>query len=103
MLLVSVALLGVITFLLLRFEATYMEGQPPILTRLDIYEYGVTYRTGIYTTMTALAVGLEAAPRDPPQIVELHYCDGTDKLEEVLELLRSRETFRFGIVLPEDC
>ena len=99
---ISIALLGILAFLIMRWESFYNAAQPPIVTRVDIYTDRVTYRTGVYATTTALAIGLKAA-NDPPEVVELHDCTGRDQLEAVLDLLREQGTYRFDIVLPDHC
>ena len=100
--LVSLALLGLVVFLMFRWDAIYNSAQPPIVTRIDIYPDRLTYRTGVYQSVSALAIGLKAA-NDPPRLIELHDCDGTDRLGEVLDIVRANGDFEFEIVLPEDC
>jgi len=101
-LLISVALLGLMAFMMVRWESFYTAAQPPLVTRIDIYSDRMTYRTGVYATTTALDIGLKAA-NDPPEVVELHDCARRSDLEAVLDLLRAQGTFRFDIVLPESC
>lgn len=101
-LLVSVALLGLMAFMMIRWESFYTSAQPPIVTRVDVYADHMTYRAGVYPTVTALGIGLKAA-NDPPEVVELHDCGRRDDLEAVLDLLREQGSFSFDIILPDHC
>lgn len=74
------------------------DGTPVIEVYSDRYEY----RLGRYTTTRGLAIGLEAST-ETPLGVALRDCDATDKLEEVLGLLRERELHNLSVVLPDDC
>jgi hypothetical protein len=74
----------------------------PRVTRIDIYADRITYRTGVYETPSALAIGL-AASSDPPRLVALHDCERLDVFEQVLDAVRAETEYSFQVELPDDC
>jgi hypothetical protein len=101
-LLISVVCLGMLVYFLLRLESSYYDAQPPIVTRIDVYADRITYRTGVYQSISALSIGLKAA-RDPPAVIALHDCDGFERLQAVIQAVRAEVPGDFEIALPEDC
>jgi hypothetical protein len=91
-----------LVFFLLRLESSYMESQPPIVTRIDIFADRYTYRTGVYQSISALTIGLKAA-RDPPALIAVRDCDAYSRLAEVLDAVRAEAPGDFEISLPDDC
>lgn len=72
------------------------------VTRIDIYGDRIAYRTRVYETTSALAIGLKAV-NDPPRLVELHDCARMDVFEDVVDLIRESGEYDFTAALPEDC
>jgi hypothetical protein len=102
MVLISVTLLALIAYLMVRMVTIYNDAQPPRVTRVDVYADRLTYRTGIYETTSMLSIGLKAA-KDPPRLLEVHGCEAVDRLPSVLDVLRENGAADFEIVLPDDC
>jgi hypothetical protein len=100
--LISVGLLGLVVYFMYRWQAMVMDGQPPALTRLDIYQDRITYRNGIYSGPSTLAIALKAN-RNPPRLIEVHSCDALVKLSAVVDVVRAEGALDFEILLPEDC
>lgn len=80
----------------------FFPGPENRVTRIDIYGDRITYRTGVYETTSALAIGLKAA-NDPPRLIELHDCGRLDVFEEVVDVVRQRGEYSFSVTLPEGC
>ena len=102
MVFVSVILLGILTFLLVRIEGIYSASQPARVSRIDIYTDRLTYRTGVYETHRTLDIGLKAAS-DPPKLIEVHDCAAVGRLAAVIEVVRENGADEFEIVLPTAC
>jgi hypothetical protein len=100
--LMSVVLLAALIYTVLRLHSVYEEGLASRVTRIDIFEDQITYRTSHYPTASLLAIGLKAA-NDPPEKVALHDCDRMTEFEEVLEIVREQGHSRFEIELPDNC
>lgn len=102
MILVSVAVLGLITFFIFRWQHLVDEARPPLVTRVDIYPDRITYRNGTYATPSTLSIGLKAN-NDPPRLIEVHGCDALPRLGAVLDVVRDEGAADFEIVLPQGC
>jgi len=74
------------------------EGAPQIEVYADRYEF----RLGRYPTTRSLAIALEASPETPLAVV-LRDCDAVGRLEQVIDLLRTRGHYDLSITLPDDC
>lgn len=102
MILVSVALLGMTCYFIFRWQAMVTAAQPPMLTRVDIYEDRLEYRSGIYASASTLAIALKANNL-LPQVVAVRDCAAVSRLPEVLEVVRLAGAADFQIELPQDC
>lgn len=102
MILVSVGILGLVTYFIFRWQNLVEEAQPPLTTRVDIYPDRITYRNGTYATPSALAIGLKAN-NEPPEVIEIHGCDAVSRLAAVLDVVRAEYGSDFEVVLPQDC
>lgn len=102
MILVSVAVLGLVTFFVFRWQRLVEEAQPPLVTRVDIYPDRLTYRNGFYATPSTLAIGLKAS-KDPPRLIQVHTCEAMPKLAQVLDVVRAEGMTDFEVLLPDDC
>lgn len=74
------------------------DGRPTI----NVYEDRYEFRLRRYDSLRALRIGLDATV-EVPMAIEVHDCDGRERLAPVLDLLRERELFNLDIVMPEDC
>jgi hypothetical protein len=102
MVIISVVLLGMVLFFILRWEAMVTRAQPPLVTRVDIYSDRLSYRNGTYASPSNLAIALQAS-HTPPEIVEVRDCAAMGQLAAVLEVVRRHGAADFRIVLPENC
>jgi hypothetical protein len=102
MILVSVAVLGLVTFFVFRWQRLVQQAQPPLVTRVDIYPDRLRYRNGFYATPSNLAIGLKAS-RDPPRLIQVHACEAMPQLAPVLDVIRAEGMTNFEVLLPDDC
>lgn len=100
--LMSVVLLGLLLYAVVRLAGMVEQAMPEAVTRVDIYPDRFTYRTHTYASISMLAVGLKAAD-EAPEKVGLHDCGRMDALEQVVDLLREQGYSRFEVELPEGC
>jgi hypothetical protein len=98
----SVALSALLIYAVYRMVSLFELAKPEGVTRIDIYDDRITYRTSTYETTSRLAVGLKAA-QDPPRIIGLHDCARMDEFEAVVDVLRELRYTNFSVELPDDC
>jgi hypothetical protein len=99
---ISVALLAILIFAILRMQSVYEEGLPERVLSIDIYNNEIVFRTRSYETLSALAIGVRAST-DKPEKVILHDCARIEDFESVVELLRAQGQTQFDVELPDDC
>ncbi|MGW8369255.1 MAG: hypothetical protein ACWGPN_11330 [Gammaproteobacteria bacterium] len=100
--LISVVLLGILLFAILRLQSVYEGGLPERANSIDIYAERITYRTRSYDTPSSLSIGLRASTDKPDKVV-LHDCSRMNDLETVIDLLRAQNQTSFDIELPDGC
>lgn len=100
--LVSVVLLGMLLYAVTRLVGMFENALPDRVTRIDIFDDQITYRTNSYPTVSMLAVGLKAA-KDPPRVLGLHDCSRMEDFRAIIDLLRDEGFGNFEIELPENC
>ena len=102
MILISVVLLGMVLFFIFRWQAMITRAQPPLATRVAVFVDRFEYRNGTYETVSNLAIALQAN-RNLPDIIEVRDCAATNRLPDVLDVVRAQGGSDFEIVLPESC
>lgn len=100
--LISVILSAILIFAVLRMHSVYERGLPEPVAGIDIYDDRITYRTGVYTTLSQLQIGLKATI-DRPERVKLHDCARIDDFEVVVDMLRAHGQTQFEVELPRGC
>jgi hypothetical protein len=74
------------------------DGRPTVNVYGDRYEF----RLRRYDSIRTLRIGLDATV-EVPMAVEVHDCEGRERLAPVLDLLRERGLFDLDISMPQDC
>ncbi len=100
--LISVALLGVLMYAVVRIVDMFQQAMPEYVTRIDIHSDRFVYRTNSYATSSLLEIGLKVA-KDPPEKIGLHDCERMDELEDVVDIMRRLGYTNFEIELPRAC
>lgn len=98
----SLVLSGLLVYAIFRMDDLYQQATPERITRVDIYDKEIAYRTSTYASASLLRIGLQAA-QDPPKMVGLHDCSRTETFEEVVDVLRELGYGSFEVEWPEDC
>jgi len=74
----------------------------PPAPRVDIYKDHFEYLGDSYRSPSALAIGIEAANRQP-SVVDVHDCEALNQLKPVLKVIRAHGPLKAAVVLPKNC
>jgi hypothetical protein len=69
---------------------------------IDVYQDRYEFRFSRYTSIRRLAIALQATT-DELEVVNVRECVDGERLEEILDLLRSQGRANVAVTMPEDC
>jgi len=98
----SVALCGLLIYVVFELQSIYERSLPERVVRIDVYADRIAYRTSSYATPSLLAIGIKAA-REAPRKLVLHDCARMGDFETVIGIVREQGHRSFDVELPEDC
>jgi len=93
---------GLTALAYLATQLMYIEPGVEPAVQIDVYADRFEFQRERYPSITALAIGLEAA-REEPTSIELRDCSAQSQLTAVLDLIRERGQYNIAIEMPEGC